>query len=279
MYHEYTSSIQKDWHHNSMTFSFDLISDLHVETWNDFDWTGQATSPYCVIAGDIAQDLAQVKKILQHLSNCYQGIFYIDGNDEHRSQLNNLTQSYLDIETVLSDIPNAIYLQNNVVIINGVALLATNGWWTYDLDLTVSSDETKSWVQDRYDVSQQCVQDICTHAYQDAAYLVKSVGKLQTYAEVKSIVLITHTVPGAWLINHDIDLVGEYRFNTMGNSLMNLVLAQDTEHKIHTWCFGHYHKTVDRDRNGVRYVNNCRGRGNTNWCQQAYYPKKIIVEC
>ena len=39
-----------------MKFAFDLISDLHIETWPDFDWTGQATSPYCVVAGDVARD-------------------------------------------------------------------------------------------------------------------------------------------------------------------------------------------------------------------------------
>ena len=39
-----------------MQFAFDLISDLHVETWDSFDWTGQATSPYCVVAGDVARD-------------------------------------------------------------------------------------------------------------------------------------------------------------------------------------------------------------------------------
>ena len=39
-----------------MSFSFDLISDIHAETWPDFDWTGRATSPYCVVAGDVARD-------------------------------------------------------------------------------------------------------------------------------------------------------------------------------------------------------------------------------
>ena len=39
-----------------MQFSFDLISDLHVETWDQFDWTHQPTSPYCVVAGDVSQD-------------------------------------------------------------------------------------------------------------------------------------------------------------------------------------------------------------------------------
>ena len=39
-----------------MSFAFDLISDIHAETWPDFDWTGKATSAYCVVAGDLARD-------------------------------------------------------------------------------------------------------------------------------------------------------------------------------------------------------------------------------
>ena len=39
-----------------MSFAFDLISDLHGETWPEFVWTGQATSAYCVVAGDLARD-------------------------------------------------------------------------------------------------------------------------------------------------------------------------------------------------------------------------------
>jgi len=39
-----------------MQFAFDLISDLHIETWPQFDWKDQATSPFCVVAGDIAKD-------------------------------------------------------------------------------------------------------------------------------------------------------------------------------------------------------------------------------
>ena len=50
-----------------MKFAFDLISDLHVETWDFFDWTGQPTSPYCVVAGDVARDRTQVIDVLTPL--------------------------------------------------------------------------------------------------------------------------------------------------------------------------------------------------------------------
>ena len=35
---------------------------------------------------------------------------------------------------------------------------------------------------------------------------------------------------------------------------MESALLADTEGKIKTWCFGHYHGSVDRVIDGVRYV-------------------------
>ena len=67
-----------------MTFAFDLISDLHVDTWDEFDWVGQPTAPYCVVAGDVGRDWEQVAETLEHLGKQYAGVFYIDGNDEHK---------------------------------------------------------------------------------------------------------------------------------------------------------------------------------------------------
>jgi hypothetical protein len=58
-----------------MSFAFDLISDLHGETWPEFVWTGQATSAYCVVAGDLARDRDTVLNMLRHLGQCYQAVF------------------------------------------------------------------------------------------------------------------------------------------------------------------------------------------------------------
>jgi hypothetical protein len=103
------------------------------------------------------------------------------------------------------------------------------------------------------------------------------VRKLQTHQEVKSIIMVTHTVPAPGLIDHDPDLINHWRFNGMGNSYVTRALDEDTEHKIRTWCFGHYHKPIDQRHDGVNWVCNPRGRGNTPWCQQVYYPKRIEI--
>jgi UDP-2,3-diacylglucosamine pyrophosphatase LpxH len=262
--------------------TFDLISDLHLETWDEpINFTGLATSPVCVVAGDVARDHAQVKQFLRHLSDCYAAVFYIDGNDEHRFQLDDLGASYARLNQSIRRIPRVTYLQDNVVVIDGVAILGTNGWWGFDLDESIDVEGSQQWMKNRYETQEPeftiSPQMILDASRTDAAYLVSSVQKLQTHQDVKKIVIVTHTVPEAELIQHDIDLAHKYDFNCMGNRLMHLVHTNDTERKIHTWCFGHYHGSVDRTLNGIRYVNNCRGRGDTLHRTHAYYPKRVEV--
>lgn len=265
-----------------MSLAFDLISDLHLETWTgEFDWTGQPTSPVCVVAGDISSDPRIVRNCLKHLSNCYAAVFYIDGNDEHRYRFHELGQSYQDLARSVNRLNRVTYLQDNVVVIDGVAVIGTNGWWGYDLDESIDRDQCKQHMIDWYarimpdkTINPEEISDI---SRRDVAYLVNSVQRLQTHNDVKKIVIVTHTVPGANLIKHDIDLSGTTQFNHMGNRLMHLVHTNDTEKKISHWCFGHYHGTVDQTINGIRFVNNCRGRGDTPYRQDAYFPKRIDV--
>lgn len=261
-----------------MEFSFDLISDLHVDTWDEFNWAYQATSPYCVVAGDVSQDRKLLTQTLKHLGECYQGVFFIDGNDEHRHYLDNLGQSYKDLRRYVDKFKNVVFMQDNVVVVNGVAFLAVNGWWTFDMDPTVDREETMDWFHDRYGVGASVGPQVISMALNDAAYLHHSVKKLQTHRDVKSIVIVSHTVPTPLLIDHDLELEGHYRFNTTGNSHLSAALDADTERKIKTWCFGHYHRSVDRVIDGVRYVNNCRGRADTPWSQYAFYPRRITLE-
>ena len=261
-----------------MSFSFDLISDLHVESWPNFDWSDQATSPYCIVAGDVARDPVLVAETLQHLGECYAGVFYIDGNEEHRYRLNDLDASYLELEAAISNIPNVVYMQNNVVITNGVAILAANSWWTYEFDPDTDLEQSMEWYRDYVGISREEAYVMRDRAIYDAAYLIKSVRRLQTHQDVKRIVLLTHTLPDPAFVSHDPDIAGTWRYNSMGNHLVQQALEQDSEHKIQDWVFGHYHRPVNRIIDGIKYVSNPRGRGDTPWCQPVYYPKKITVD-
>jgi predicted phosphohydrolase len=262
-----------------MSFAFDLISDLHLESWGDqFDWSNKATSTFCVVAGDIARDRGYVINTLTHLSQCYQAVFYIDGNDEHYHQLNELSISYAELVEEIKHIPNVVYLQDNVVVVDGIAIVGTNGWWGFDFDLNIDPAQVDQWCQETYKLSSATTKSIARHAENDATYMISSIKRLQMHQDVKKIVIVTHTVPDPQLIAHDIELDGSMRFNVMGNRYMMQALGVDTERKIHTWCFGHYHGAVDQVRSNVRFVNNCRGRGDTAYSQAVYHPRRIVID-
>jgi predicted phosphodiesterase len=261
-----------------MKFAFDLISDLHIESWPNFDWQGQATSPFCVVAGDVARDPTVLQQTLEHLAGCYQSVFYIDGNDEHRWFLDDIGSNYRQINDITDNIPKVVYLQDNVAVVNGVAILGTNGWWSWDFDPTIPVEDCQQWFLDYVKCGSTVPDTVTALANSDAAYLKHSISKLQRHPEVKSIVVVTHTVPHERFVNHDLDLVGNYRYNCLGNSLLEQALSVDLEQKISHWCFGHYHGDVDQTINGIRYVNNCRGRGDTSWKKSVYYPRRIEID-
>jgi hypothetical protein len=260
-----------------MTIAFDLISDLHVDTWPDFDWTYQATSEICVVAGDVARDHELLKKTLTHLGSQYKAVFYIDGNDEHRDGLEHLGKSYAKMKKLIKNIPNVVFMQDHVVVINGVAFVATNCWWSYDYDSRYSIDEAKAGFENHYNITDIASTNVQQAAINDARYLETSISKLQTYSDVKKIVVISHTVPVGDLIKHDRDLTSSYRINTSINSMISWALDSDTEGKTAVWCFGHYHSPVNETIGSVQYVCNPRGRSNTPWHRNPYYPVRIEV--
>jgi hypothetical protein len=219
---------------------------------------------------------------LKHLANCYAAVFYIDGNDEHTYNYHRIGESYQELARSINRLDRVTYLQDNVIVIDGVAILGTNGWWGYDLDENINRDDCKQHMTDWYakimpdfEINPE---EISNMSRRDVAYLINSVRRLQTHNDVKKIVIVTHTVPGAHLIRHDLELANTTKFNHMGNRLMHLVHTNDTERKISTWCFGHYHGNVDKTIEGIRFVNNCRGRGDSRYRQDAYFPKRIEIK-
>lgn len=266
-----------------MIVAFDLISDLHLETWQEtLNWTGMATSPVLVIAGDVSRDHRLLRTALKHFSECYAAVFYIDGNDEHRFKLDRLGESYNQLSRSIKSLPRVTFLQDNVVVIDGVALLGTNGWWSFDLDPDIDSEQSSNWMIESYAAKhpEHSVDTgmIANAARIDAAYLSSSIARLQTHKDVKKIMIVSHTVPRLELINHDLDFCHKPIINSMGNPWMPAALESDSEKKVDTWCFGHYHGSVDRVIDDIRYVNNCRGRGDTPFKQSVYYPKRIEIE-
>jgi hypothetical protein len=229
-----------------MTFSFDVISDLYITDHKNFDWENKPTSLYCLVPGNVTNDIYVLYSILKNLSKYYQGVFYIDGSFEH-TFINEKEMVNSEIAKVCSKIKNVVYLHNNVVVVDGIALLGINGWHN---NMTVDTAD------DHFQIK--------SYKYDDLLYLEKTIEKLQLHVDVKKIIVLSNSVP--------IDKLCLGETSTNDNDVdLSMVLAADTEKKIITWIFGHYKKIVDTNIDGINYLNNpCYDRN-------PYYAKRINI--
>lgn len=229
-----------------MNLGFDIISDLNLTSESNFDWDGKATSLFCLVAGNISDDMAVLSKTLGLLSQCYQGVFFIEGSSEisflsFKSQLQN------EIMQICKQYKNVVYLHDNVVILEGIALVGVNGWYgTYDPDNTMTEIEL-----------------MCA-GYEDISYLLNTITKLQLHVDVKKIVVISSSVPSDSLYYGQIP-------KTYNNVMLSGCLEKDIEHKVSHWVFGSSEKIVDTVEKDVNYVNNSK------FDRNPYYPKRIEV--
>jgi len=258
-------------------FSFDLISDLHVNDFEEFTWDGQPTSLYCVVAGDVARDRQQLIDCLKHLAAKYHNVFYIDGNSEHRYYWDDMPRSYLELEQEIMMIPNITYLNNRVAISHGLAIVGINGWWTYDLDPNLDQDQSWQFFLSQYQASEHTGSQLLECAYRDSVYLNATIEKLQLHPEVKRILIVSHTVPSYELVRHDPELVDTYKFNLLGNPELIECLHADKNKKITNWVFGHYHGRVDRAMENIRFCSNPKGRAEDT-LNDPYFPLRIDIE-
>ena len=230
-----------------MVVGFDIISDLELSYKHKLDWEGKPTSLFCIVAGNVTDDFKVLEETLEHLSAQYHGVFYIDGSREIGSLV--LQASKIDqIAKMSSRIKNVVYLHNNVVIVDGIALVAVNGWYGNYKPID-ENDEMR----------------LAYHAHEDQDYLHKTIEKLQLHVDVKKIVIISNCVPCAELFYGEEPNLPDY----VG---LNSALINDTENKIATWVYGSSNKIVDTNINGINYVNN------TCFNSNPYWPKRIEVE-
>jgi hypothetical protein len=233
----------------SLPFSVDLISDLNLEDHTPFDWTGRATSLFCVVAGNISSDLAVVTRVLGHLADCYRGIFYIDGSLEHPN-LKDYNDRVDALAEICKRIEPVIYLHNHVVILNGCAFVGSNGWYGNRPAITSLMDEAL----------------VEEYRHIDQIYLTNTIKKLQGYAEVKKIVIISNSIPTEYLNYGNSSVEFPERLGP------SLCLLSDSKHLVNNWLFGSSLITVDTVINDRHYCNNC-----SPGTAVPYWPKRIVL--
>lgn len=229
----------------SFEYSVDLISDLNLSKTEQFDWTGKPTSLFCIIAGNLSPDKRKIRESLEHLSTMYRGVFYIDGPNEHHTAFE-YEQNVEYITEICKPINNVIYMHNHVVVLNGIAIIAINGWY---------GNLAKQTQEENYKIS--------TIQNEDMAYLSTSIRNLQLHKDAQKIVVVSNSIPADYLLfNQSNDFLGIEPA---------LALVMDTDKKVTHWLYGGTAIMSDMVHNGRRYVNNPKtGNG-------PYWPKRILV--
>lgn len=229
------------------SIAIDIISDLNLDTIENFDWTGKPTSLFCVIAGGLSDNIEVIDQALEHLSKIYRGVLYIDGISEHHEVLF-APMMVLEIKKICEKYSNVVYLHNHVIVLNGVAFVGCNGWWKED--------------KSQYDLQQQEVLDI--YRMEDIAYLTNTLRNLQVHKDAKRVVVVSGSVPSEELLYKHVDDLTE-----KVDPLLSLIA--DTEKKVCAWIFGGSNITVDIAYNERRFINNPFVNS------QPYWPKRIEV--
>ncbi len=255
------------------SISFDLISDLHLTTMDSFTWEGKATSLFCIVAGNIASDHDVLFDFLDYLSQFYEAVFFIDGDLEHANWDGNFDGSYASLRDNIADMPNVFFIHENIIILPGVTLLATNGWTTFDFTSNNEINETMDLLDARGEVPFAVANNIFKLAVTDQHYMYNSVESCQDLNEVDDIILITNSVPNPEFIMHDAEYDNTVLGDISGNSGIMSCLDNDYKGKVKTWIFGKYDGDVDYTDRGVRFVNNPGLRKDLS----IYYPKIIKI--
>ena len=225
---------------------FDVISDLNLNPNDSFNWENKATSLYCIVAGNISSNLRTVMQVLIHLSSKYQAVFFVPGKLEYE-QCESLSVRTKELIAVTEGIPNVSILYNNVIVVDGVALLGSNGWG--NIANTLDSKNIT----------------MTASKYEDFTYLVSCLGKLQKHLDVKKVVVITSAVPKEELY------FGEVPANVVDQIPLYNILESDTEKKVTHWIFGTYDKPVDTTIDNINYISNSKNQ------YGPYHAKRLTI--
>lgn len=225
---------------------FDIISDLNLQPNDSFNWENKATSLYCIVAGNVSSDIRTVIQVLLHLSRLYHGVFFVPGKLEYE-KCNSIVTRTNELLAISGSLNNVVVMHNNVIVVDGVGLLGSNGWGNIENTLDAKNIE------------------MTAAKYEDFTFLLKSLGKLQKHLDVKKIVVITSAVPKEELY------FGEIPDNVVEQIPLYNILEDDTEKKVSHWVFGTYNKPVDLHIDNINYISNAKNQ------YGPYHAKRLTV--
>jgi len=246
--------------------AFDLVSDMHIDAWGTrgaLDWASLKTpgTRILVDGGDDADLPVHSEAFLLEARAHYDVVIAVDGNHHHYS-LGRTVGEGMQRFREFARANDIVYLDGEAEYLkDGVLFIGANGWYDFCVGFpTFSSERSRAVWRGQMDAARiKFDKGPATYAWQQAALLYEKFLEAEQRQEVKTVVVVTHTVP----IREGLVWNSDERLNlqngSFANSRMQTLLSCTRSTKITTWCFGHSHRSADLTWNGIRFVNNARG--------------------
>jgi len=258
---------------------FDLVSDLHVDFWSDTvnrSWLEHKQSDVLVVAGDISDNPGVTFDFLNELCHHYTTVLYVDGNHEHQKRLDHVLDSDKDFRRD-SLLCNAHYLPNKDIIIDDVAFVGANGWWSFDFGVPdMPTERCVKHYQEITGFTDSSLDEQKTVAHRDADYLYDKVASYSGNPHVRSIVIVTHTLPHRSCISWNEYPPDTHFTGLYGNTRHEEVLEYNHRGKLSHWVFGHNHDQKHFMEGSTKLISNPRGRP-ADYNREIYQPLLIEV--
>lgn len=239
-----------------MNINFDIISDLRLDSIKDINWEHKATSLFCLVAGNVSSNHDVVFDFLEHIKNYYRGVFFIDGDLEHQEADGDFEESYYSLRNGIEEIENVFFLHENVIVLDNVILVGTNGWTSFNFTDESLIESNMNFLIHKGSHTEHETRQIFKMAVTDQSYLHQSLITAEDIPECANIVIVTNCVPRYEIIEKDADYRDTITGDLIGSSGIHRCLESDQLNRNITWVFGRYPKPFDETIDDVRYISN-----------------------
>lgn len=246
-----------------LTMRFQILSDLHLEVgqqYNDFDVPPEA--PYLILAGDIGRPIDYDTLLTFSSRHCrtFHTIFYVLGNHEFHgtSRSNGLK---------LAESPQQEpCLKNKLLVSNRTYYAFDDEMGPVVLGCTLHSritpgtqDVVKMKIQDFSKIENWSISDHKAEHAEDVAWLQAQIARLRsdTQGRRRPILIITHHAPSTTGNSKPSDANNPWSTACATDLLGNPELPEPSD--VHTWVFGHTHRTMQAELGGVKLISNQSG--------------------
>ncbi len=247
------------------SFSVDFMSDLHADLHDSpLDYAALKKNDIAVVAGDVASDPATCLAELKKIAAVYETVLFVDGNHEFRSGKKGFRYNFdfAAVEETLREgieqMPNVVYLRDKPFVKDGVAIIGRNGHWDYRILKGYPWRQAVREGLGLLGADFNKAASFSKMARRDYYALRDHILQFNGDPSIHTIVVVTHTVPRAELIDFKADS-RKAKHAQKGSWLMRNLLRHDMGKKVKFWLFGHQHAAKTQQIDGVLYHENPRG--------------------